>query len=122
MTTLFVALCVLFSLFTAVNSSDIKELHVRTVKSGEDVTMECNISSVTGKDKVVWCVTLLSPRLSWGCCSASTAHSGIHWTFFSAEDFARPSSSALDITQGSLALPPCPSLPSCASPCYSLPP
>ncbi|KAG7316267.1 hypothetical protein KOW79_019808 [Hemibagrus wyckioides] len=54
MTTLFVALCVLFSLFTAVNSSDIKELHVRTVKSGEDVTMECNISSVTGKDKVVW--------------------------------------------------------------------
>ncbi|XP_058235446.1 uncharacterized protein LOC131346110 [Hemibagrus wyckioides] len=54
MTTLFVALCVLFSLFTAVNSSDIKELHVRTVKSGEDVTMECNISSVTGKDNVVW--------------------------------------------------------------------
>ncbi|KAG7316276.1 hypothetical protein KOW79_019817 [Hemibagrus wyckioides] len=54
MTTLFVALCVLFSLFTAVNSSDIKELHVRTVKSGEDVTMECNISSVTKKDLLVW--------------------------------------------------------------------
>ncbi|KAG7316274.1 hypothetical protein KOW79_019815 [Hemibagrus wyckioides] len=54
MTTLFVALCVLSSLFTAVKNFDIKELHVRTVKSGEDVTMECNISSVTGKDKVVW--------------------------------------------------------------------
>ncbi|KAG7316264.1 hypothetical protein KOW79_019805 [Hemibagrus wyckioides] len=54
MTTLFVALCVLFSLFTAVKSSDIKELHVRTVKSGEDVTIECNIGSLTKKDQLVW--------------------------------------------------------------------
>ncbi|KAK3542081.1 hypothetical protein QTP86_012133 [Hemibagrus guttatus] len=35
-------------------SSNIKELHVRTVKHGGDVTMECNISSVTEKDKLVW--------------------------------------------------------------------
>ncbi|KAK3517033.1 hypothetical protein QTP70_032523 [Hemibagrus guttatus] len=54
MNTLFVALSALFSLFTAVNSSDIKELHVRTVKRGGDVTMECDISSVTEKDKLVW--------------------------------------------------------------------
>ncbi|KAG7316272.1 hypothetical protein KOW79_019813 [Hemibagrus wyckioides] len=39
-----------------------------------------------------------------------------------AEDFARPSSSALDITQGSLALPPYPWILPCASPCVSLPP
>ncbi|KAK3541756.1 hypothetical protein QTP86_003135 [Hemibagrus guttatus] len=53
MNTLFVALSALFSLFTAVNSSDIKQLHVRTVKHGEDVTMECNISNETEKDKLV---------------------------------------------------------------------
>ncbi|KAG7316275.1 hypothetical protein KOW79_019816 [Hemibagrus wyckioides] len=54
MTTLFDVLCVVFfSLFTAVNSSDIKELHVRTVKHGEDVTVECSISSVTKKN-VFW--------------------------------------------------------------------
>ncbi|KAK3516443.1 hypothetical protein QTP70_014189, partial [Hemibagrus guttatus] len=37
-----------------VNSSDIMELHVRTVKHGGDVTMECDISSVTEKDILVW--------------------------------------------------------------------
>ncbi|XP_060717683.1 uncharacterized protein LOC132840208 [Tachysurus vachellii] len=51
---LFVALCALFSLFTAVKTSDIKEIDVITVKRGEDVTMKCNISSVTKKDNVVW--------------------------------------------------------------------
>ncbi|XP_047657399.1 uncharacterized protein LOC125138417 isoform X3 [Tachysurus fulvidraco] len=50
---LFVALCALFSLFTAVKTSDIKEIDVKTVKRGEDVTMECNISSDTKKE-VVW--------------------------------------------------------------------
>ncbi|XP_047657404.1 uncharacterized protein LOC125138959 [Tachysurus fulvidraco] len=50
---LFVALCALFSLFTAVKTSDIKEIDVITVKRGEDVTMKCNISSVTKKE-VVW--------------------------------------------------------------------
>ncbi|XP_053470743.1 uncharacterized protein LOC128601504 [Ictalurus furcatus] len=47
MITLFVALYSLFSLCTAVKTSDIKELHVKTVKRGENVTMECNMS----KDK-----------------------------------------------------------------------
>ncbi|XP_047657410.1 uncharacterized protein LOC113647944 [Tachysurus fulvidraco] len=51
---LFVALCALFSLFTAVKTSDIKEIDVITVKRGEDVTMKCNISSDTKKDSVVW--------------------------------------------------------------------
>ncbi|KAI5086519.1 putative immune-type receptor 6a precursor, partial [Silurus meridionalis] len=42
------------TLFT-VKTSDIKELHVRTVKSGEDVTIvECNISMIRDKSKVVW--------------------------------------------------------------------
>ncbi|GAA6082654.1 uncharacterized protein LOC113646932 isoform X5 [Tachysurus ichikawai] len=50
---LFVALCALFSLFTAVKTSDIKEIDVITVKRGEDVTMECNIS-VIKRDNVVW--------------------------------------------------------------------
>ncbi|KAK3516411.1 hypothetical protein QTP70_010740 [Hemibagrus guttatus] len=36
-----------------VKTSDIKELHVKTVKLGEDVTMECSISSVTKKN-VFW--------------------------------------------------------------------
>ncbi|KAK3542092.1 hypothetical protein QTP86_013426 [Hemibagrus guttatus] len=40
--------------FQSVNSSDIMELHVRTVKHGGDVTMECDISSVTEKDILVW--------------------------------------------------------------------
>ncbi|KAI5615364.1 putative immune-type receptor 6a precursor [Silurus asotus] len=39
------------TLFT-VKTSDIKELHVRTVKSGEDVTIACNISLVKDKIKV----------------------------------------------------------------------
>ncbi|KAK2864396.1 hypothetical protein Q7C36_003550 [Tachysurus vachellii] len=51
---LFVALCAVFSLFTAVKTSDIKEIEVITVKVGEDVTMECNTNSVTKKDIVVW--------------------------------------------------------------------
>ncbi|XP_047657405.1 T-cell surface glycoprotein CD8 beta chain-like [Tachysurus fulvidraco] len=51
---LFVALCALFSLFTAVKTSDIKEIDVITVKRGEDVTMKCNISSDTKKENVGW--------------------------------------------------------------------
>ncbi|XP_047657403.1 T-cell surface glycoprotein CD8 beta chain-like [Tachysurus fulvidraco] len=51
---LFVALCALFSLFTAVKTSDIKEIDVITVKRGENVTMKCSISSDTKKDSVVW--------------------------------------------------------------------
>ncbi|KAF4071114.1 hypothetical protein AMELA_G00281210 [Ameiurus melas] len=54
MITLFVALYSLFSLCTAVRTSDIKELHVKTVKRGEDVTMECNMSKVTRKDNLAW--------------------------------------------------------------------
>ncbi|XP_027023705.2 uncharacterized protein LOC113656587 [Tachysurus fulvidraco] len=54
MTRLFVALCALFSLFTAVKTSDIKEIDVITVKRGEDVTMKCNISSDTKRENVVW--------------------------------------------------------------------
>ncbi|KAI5611187.1 putative immune-type receptor 6a precursor [Silurus asotus] len=41
------------TLFT-VKTSDIKELHVRTVKSGEDVTIACDLSLITDKSKVVW--------------------------------------------------------------------
>ncbi|KAF4071184.1 hypothetical protein AMELA_G00282020, partial [Ameiurus melas] len=52
--TLFVALYSLFSLCTAVKTSDIKELHVKTVKRGEDVTMECNMSKVTNKNNLAW--------------------------------------------------------------------
>ncbi|XP_034169470.2 uncharacterized protein LOC117599702 [Pangasianodon hypophthalmus] len=54
MIALFVALYSLLCLCTAVKTSDIEELHVKTVKHGENVTMECNISSVKDKDKVVW--------------------------------------------------------------------
>ncbi|XP_053531802.1 uncharacterized protein LOC108258223 [Ictalurus punctatus] len=54
MITLFVALYSLFSLCTAVNTSDIKELHVKTVKRGENVTMECSKSKVKDKDKLAW--------------------------------------------------------------------
>ncbi|XP_053470244.1 uncharacterized protein LOC128601236 isoform X1 [Ictalurus furcatus] len=50
MITLFVALYSLFSLCTAV-TSDIKELHVKTVKCGENVTMECSISMSMDIDK-----------------------------------------------------------------------
>ncbi|XP_053344715.1 uncharacterized protein LOC128514845 isoform X2 [Clarias gariepinus] len=45
MITLFVALYSLLCLCTTGNTSDIKELHVKTVKPGEAVTMECNIKS-----------------------------------------------------------------------------
>ncbi|KAI5087005.1 putative immune-type receptor 6a precursor, partial [Silurus meridionalis] len=41
------------TLFT-VKTSDIKELHVRTVKSGEDVTIACDLSLIRDKSKVVW--------------------------------------------------------------------
>ncbi|KAK2863965.1 hypothetical protein Q7C36_003119 [Tachysurus vachellii] len=56
---LFVALCAFFSLHSCENvtrqtSSNIKEIDMRTVKHGEDVTMKCNISSATKKDIVVW--------------------------------------------------------------------
>ncbi|XP_053531798.1 uncharacterized protein LOC108262183 [Ictalurus punctatus] len=54
MITLFVALYSLFSLCTAVNTSDIKELHVKTVKRGENVTMECIMSKGKDKDNLAW--------------------------------------------------------------------
>ncbi|XP_053470745.1 uncharacterized protein LOC128601507 [Ictalurus furcatus] len=54
MITLFVALYSLFSLCTAVTTSDIKELHVKTVKRGEDVTMECSMSKVKNKYNLAW--------------------------------------------------------------------
>ncbi|KAI5090908.1 hypothetical protein C0J45_19769 [Silurus meridionalis] len=41
------------TLFT-VKTSDIKELHVRTVKSGEDVTIACDLSLIADKSKVAW--------------------------------------------------------------------
>ncbi|XP_053344721.1 uncharacterized protein LOC128514852 [Clarias gariepinus] len=44
MITLFVALYSLLCLCTTGNTSDIKEPHVKTVKLGENVTMECKIS------------------------------------------------------------------------------
>ncbi|XP_053097909.1 uncharacterized protein LOC128321627 [Pangasianodon hypophthalmus] len=54
MITLFVALYSLLCLCTAVKTSDIKELHVKTVKRGENVTMECNISRVRSKNNLFW--------------------------------------------------------------------
>ncbi|KAM9435766.1 uncharacterized protein Hap1MRO34_001821 isoform 2-T2 [Clarias gariepinus] len=45
MITLFVALYSLLCLCTTGNTSDIKELHVKTVKPGEAVTMECTVKS-----------------------------------------------------------------------------
>ncbi|XP_053098281.1 uncharacterized protein LOC113523955 [Pangasianodon hypophthalmus] len=53
MITLFVALYSLLCLCTAVKTSDIQELHVKTVKRGENVTMECNINT-KNKNKLVW--------------------------------------------------------------------
>ncbi|XP_053344732.1 uncharacterized protein LOC128514862 [Clarias gariepinus] len=44
MITLFVALYSLLCLCTTENTSDIKEPHVKTVKLGENVTIECKIS------------------------------------------------------------------------------
>ncbi|KAF5889795.1 putative immune-type receptor 7 precursor, partial [Clarias magur] len=35
-------------------TSDIKELHVKTVKRGEDVMMECDTSEITNKINLVW--------------------------------------------------------------------
>ncbi|XP_046691797.1 uncharacterized protein LOC124376635 isoform X2 [Silurus meridionalis] len=54
MISLFVALYSLLCLCTAVKTSDIKELHVRTVKSGEDVIIACDLSLIRDKSKVVW--------------------------------------------------------------------
>ncbi|KAM9435767.1 uncharacterized protein Hap1MRO34_001822 [Clarias gariepinus] len=54
MITLFVALYSLLCLCTTGNTSDIKELHVKTVKRGEAVTMECNISGVKDKKNLAW--------------------------------------------------------------------
>ncbi|XP_053098314.1 uncharacterized protein LOC113523952 [Pangasianodon hypophthalmus] len=54
MIALFVALYSLLCLCTAVKTSDIKELDVKTVKHGENVTMECNISSVKNKNNLFW--------------------------------------------------------------------
>ncbi|NP_001187206.1 novel immune-type receptor 6 precursor [Ictalurus punctatus] len=54
MITLFVALYSLFSLRTAVKTSDIKELHVKTVKRGENVTMECSMSKDKNKNNLAW--------------------------------------------------------------------
>ncbi|XP_053470738.1 uncharacterized protein LOC128601501 [Ictalurus furcatus] len=54
MITLFVALYSLFSLCTAVKTSDIKELHMKTVKRGEDVTMECSMSKGKDKNNLAW--------------------------------------------------------------------
>ncbi|KAF5896193.1 putative immune-type receptor 7 precursor, partial [Clarias magur] len=36
------------------NTSDIKELHMKTVKQGNAVTMECNISEVRNKNSLAW--------------------------------------------------------------------
>ncbi|XP_053344718.1 uncharacterized protein LOC128514849 [Clarias gariepinus] len=52
MITLFVALYSLLCLCTTVNTSDIKEFHVKTVKHGEAVTMECNISEVRNNNSL----------------------------------------------------------------------
>ncbi|XP_053098236.1 uncharacterized protein LOC128321733 [Pangasianodon hypophthalmus] len=54
MIALFVAFYSLLCLCTAVKTSDIKKLHVKTVKRGENVTMECNISRVKDKDNLFW--------------------------------------------------------------------
>ncbi|KAI5610530.1 putative immune-type receptor 6a precursor [Silurus asotus] len=54
MISLFVALYSLLCLCTAVKTFDIKALHVRRVKSGEDVTIACDLSLITDKSKVVW--------------------------------------------------------------------
>ncbi|XP_053344741.1 uncharacterized protein LOC128514880 [Clarias gariepinus] len=54
MITLFVALYSLLCLCTTGNTSDIKELHVKPVKPGEAVTMECNISGDKDKNKLAW--------------------------------------------------------------------
>ncbi|XP_053344735.1 uncharacterized protein LOC128514867 [Clarias gariepinus] len=54
MITLFVALYSLLCLCTTVNTSDINEFQVKTVKHGEVVTMECNISGVKDKKNLAW--------------------------------------------------------------------
>ncbi|KAF5896195.1 putative immune-type receptor 7 precursor, partial [Clarias magur] len=36
------------------NTSDIKTFHVKTIKHGENVTMECNISEVRDKNSLAW--------------------------------------------------------------------
>ncbi|XP_053345484.1 uncharacterized protein LOC128515359 [Clarias gariepinus] len=54
MITLFVALYSLLCLCTTVKTSNVKELHVKTVKHGEFVTMECNISRDRHHNNVFW--------------------------------------------------------------------
>ncbi|XP_053344727.1 uncharacterized protein LOC128514857 isoform X2 [Clarias gariepinus] len=54
MITLFVALYSLLCLCTTVQTSGIKELHLKTVKSGEAITIECNISGVKNKYFLLW--------------------------------------------------------------------
>ncbi|XP_053344739.1 uncharacterized protein LOC128514876 [Clarias gariepinus] len=54
MITLFVALYSLLCLCTTGNTSDIKEFQVKTVKPGEAVTMECNISGDKNKNSFAW--------------------------------------------------------------------
>ncbi|XP_053344731.1 uncharacterized protein LOC128514861 [Clarias gariepinus] len=54
MITLFVALYSLLCLCTTVKPSEFKPLHMKTVKPGETVTMECNISEVENKNTLAW--------------------------------------------------------------------
>ncbi|XP_053344577.1 uncharacterized protein LOC128514755 [Clarias gariepinus] len=54
MITLFVALYSLLCLCTTVKPSDFKQLHIKTVKHGQDVTMECDISGITKKNTLAW--------------------------------------------------------------------
>ncbi|KAF5896171.1 putative immune-type receptor 7 precursor, partial [Clarias magur] len=54
MITRFVALYSLLCLCTTVNPSDMKDLHIKTVKRGEAVSMECNISEGRNKNSFAW--------------------------------------------------------------------
>ncbi|KAF5896187.1 putative immune-type receptor 7 precursor, partial [Clarias magur] len=54
MITRFVALYSLLCLCTTGNTSDIKELHMKTVNRGESVTMECNISEGRNRNGLSW--------------------------------------------------------------------
>ncbi|KAF7690618.1 hypothetical protein HF521_012422 [Silurus meridionalis] len=54
MISLYVAFYSLLCVCTAGKTSDIKELHVETVKRGEDVTIECNLSMIKDKIHLAW--------------------------------------------------------------------
>ncbi|KAF5896186.1 putative immune-type receptor 7 precursor, partial [Clarias magur] len=54
MITRFVALYSLLCLCTTGTTSDIKELHMKTVKCGETVTMECNIIVDKSRNSLSW--------------------------------------------------------------------